>query len=425
MTLAQTAAALQESMPNKTFKIEGKPTYETIKELENQMAANGMACHESKWGYMGDILTDEAYKKATNNDQISFVAPQEPAEFSVGTLTTPGAIAMETKKWEKAHNEYNNFVNFRSAICTLIKNAIDKVWLQGIWNEITNIQHKTPREIFKWLYEQYGEKDSLDWDEIQTQLREEIDGNRPFSEVFQKYEDLEKEALNCEPKVEIKTQMVPSCLLLIVKTGMHNEACKEWVNTESKKTSDTTSDWDRFKTFFTKKQNRSEKFNRFTTAASVGYGGASANAMASPSGQTVASGLTNDYTLPPGFPPAPASVAASIQNSIEFSALTNDNREMRQQLQSTLEEVKTLRGDIAAMAQHKPAELEPAAKRAKISTDTWNGGYCWTHGFNVGDKHSSWTCKNPTQNHKKEATAANRMGGSEDGKPACFKPKGR
>ena len=44
------------------------------------------------------------------------------------------------------------------------------------------------------------------------------------------------------------------------------------------------------------------------------------------------------------------------------------------------------------------------------------GGYCWTHGYKAGTKHSSATCNiansNPKHNNNKEATQANTMGGS-------------
>jgi hypothetical protein len=46
-----------------------------------------------------------------------------------------------------------------------------------------------------------------------------------------------------------------------------------------------------------------------------------------------------------------------------------------------------------------------------------NGNYCWTHGFRVGNKHTSETCQNPACGHKKEATRTNTMGGSQVRKP--------
>lgn len=41
-----------------------------------------------------------------------------------------------------------------------------------------------------------------------------------------------------------------------------------------------------------------------------------------------------------------------------------------------------------------------------------NLNYCFTHGFDVGNNHHSWTCNNPSHNHQWNATRDNTMGGS-------------
>ena len=40
------------------------------------------------------------------------------------------------------------------------------------------------------------------------------------------------------------------------------------------------------------------------------------------------------------------------------------------------------------------------------------GGYCWTHGYQVHENHSSSTCKHKANGHKDCATRANTMHGS-------------
>jgi hypothetical protein len=46
-------------------------------------------------------------------------------------------------------------------------------------------------------------------------------------------------------------------------------------------------------------------------------------------------------------------------------------------------------------------------------------GYCWSHGYHVCIGHSRMTCSEAATNpeHKKEATRANNMGGSQKDKP--------
>ena len=60
----------------------------------------------------------------------------------------------------------------------------------------------------------------------------------------------------------------------------------------------------------------------------------------------------------------------------------------------------------------KPSQ--PAASGAKKGLDP--KGYCWTHGYRVSNGHTGHTCESPGEGHKAEATRANTMGGSTNGK---------
>jgi hypothetical protein len=44
------------------------------------------------------------------------------------------------------------------------------------------------------------------------------------------------------------------------------------------------------------------------------------------------------------------------------------------------------------------------------------GGYCWTHGYKIGLKHTGTNCKGKADGHKETATRANTMGGSSNNK---------
>eukprot|EP00804_Cyclotella_cryptica_P017257 CCRYP_016819-RA/>CCRYP_016819-RA protein AED:0.45 eAED:0.45 QI:0/-1/0/1/-1/1/1/0/157 len=50
--------------------------------------------------------------------------------------------------------------------------------------------------------------------------------------------------------------------------------------------------------------------------------------------------------------------------------------------------------------------------RLSTTLATMPGGYCWTHGFQVREGHSSATCANKAEGHKDTATHTNTMGGS-------------
>jgi hypothetical protein len=67
-------------------------------------------------------------------------------------------------------------------------------------------------------------------------------------------------------------------------------------------------------------------------------------------------------------------------------------------------------------------ELEALIKRErveKLSQRSFNpspNNYCWTHGYKVANTHTSLSCNFPKQGHKREATRADNMGGSQANK---------
>eukprot|EP00957_Ditylum_brightwellii_P175325 13346747-Ditylum_brightwellii.AAC.1 len=54
----------------------------------------------------------------------------------------------------------------------------------------------------------------------------------------------------------------------------------------------------------------------------------------------------------------------------------------------------------ARQEQHTPRGYDP-------------NGYCWSHGYRVMRGHNSQSCKKPKEGHRRKATRANTMGGSE------------
>jgi hypothetical protein len=64
-----------------------------------------------------------------------------------------------------------------------------------------------------------------------------------------------------------------------------------------------------------------------------------------------------------------------------------------------------------------PVAAMPGAPRPVRSTNMhFPGNYCWTHGHQCSQHHTSTTCGNKATGHKDNATAANMMGGSKANK---------
>jgi hypothetical protein len=89
------------------------------------------------------------------------------------------------------------------------------------------------------------------------------------------------------------------------------------------------------------------------------------------------------------------------------TALTQVNARLVKQLEDNSNELRELKALI---------KKERTEKRGQRSFNPSPRNYCWTHGYKVGSTHTSLTCKLLKQGHKKEATRADNMGGSQTNK---------
>jgi hypothetical protein len=86
------------------------------------------------------------------------------------------------------------------------------------------------------------------------------------------------------------------------------------------------------------------------------------------------------------------------------AALTQANARLVKHLEDNSNELWELKALI---------KKERTVKRVQCSFNPSPSNYCWTHGYKVGSTHTSITCKLPKPGHKKEATRADNMIGSQ------------
>ena len=106
--------------------------------------------------------------------------------------------------------------------------------------------------------------------------------------------------------------------------------------------------------------------------------------------------------------------SATQEDRDDVSNLATTNSTLTQQMQmlvkkltlSTLE-IKTLKLKVA---QNICTSSEPPAS-ATTHKRFCNLNYCWSHGFDVGNDHTSSTCHNKKQGHVDTATCDNNQGG--------------
>ena len=109
----------------------------------------------------------------------------------------------------------------------------------------------------------------------------------------------------------------------------------------------------------------------------------------------------NDHIQRLNKPPVASVHNSETTNSTALSSITSSVTDLQQQLADLKRENEQLRNK--------------QTRRPRTRRD--NGNYCWTHGYHVGNKHTSATCQNKAPGHQDNATRENTMGGSEANKP--------
>jgi hypothetical protein len=88
------------------------------------------------------------------------------------------------------------------------------------------------------------------------------------------------------------------------------------------------------------------------------------------------------------------------------ATLTEANARLAKQLEKNTSELRDLKAIL------KKERTERRGQR----TFNPSPNYCWTHGYKVANTHTSLSCNFPKQGHKREATRADNMGGSQANK---------
>jgi hypothetical protein len=153
--------------------------------------------------------------------------------------------------------------------------------------------------------------------------------------------------------------------------------------------------WTQFKSHFAA-AHRHHKQVQGESAATYGYHSANA-----------AVGQTEDQMDEATITALANLATATAADRGMVAALTQANTRLFKQLEDNSNELRELKALI---------KKERTEKRRQSSFNPSPRNYCWTHGYKVGNTHTSLTCKLPIPGHKKEATRADNMVGSQANK---------
>jgi hypothetical protein len=167
-------------------------------------------------------------------------------------------------------------------------------------------------------------------------------------------------------------------------------ACRRW---NEKLLADKT--WAQFKAQFSA-AHRQHKQMQGESAATAGY---------HPANEAV--GQTEDQMAEATIGALSNLATVTASDCGVVATLTEANARLSKQLEDNSNELRDLKDLI---------KKERVEKRGQRSFNPSPNNYLWTHGYKVANTQTSLSCNFPKQGHKREATRADNMGGSQANK---------
>jgi hypothetical protein len=176
--------------------------------------------------------------------------PPDPGPIPIHAANATTAIRETDRLNHKAAQKlFNNHNNMSNALKTQIIDAVMDTYLGELRNRYTGYLGITPRALIDHLLTQYGKITASDIANCSTKMEAPMDATRPIDIYFQIIDDRIQFATNGQVPFT-PTQIVQTAYHAVSKSGIYNDACKEW---QRKPVAERT--WATFKTFFANEYN--------------------------------------------------------------------------------------------------------------------------------------------------------------------------
>ena len=410
------------AFPSHLTPIVGEPTYQTLKELKDQLKANAASIPTTlgggNHGYLGLILSPAAY---TTISPTAFVEPAYPGQHPA---IPAGTNAANTSAIIRRHTEdtrqWREFKNVSTALKNQLLSAVDDIYVRALRDRHVGYMNQSIRNLLTHLFNNYGNITQLELEDNDTKMRALWDPNSPFDCLVQQLEDGQDYA-DDGGQLYTADQLLRIAYTLIFKTGLYFEDCKAW---NAKHNNEKT--WTNYKAHFQRAQRL--LCDQLRTTKQAGFTGNLAiqhhpnNTQQPPEYRDALVNLATSAASDRELLTKLATTVANINNHIHhlnkppIASVTNSDATNTTALSSITSSVTDLQQQVADLKQENNQLRQKQPRRPRTRRD--NGNYCWTHGYRVGNKDTCATCQNNTPGNQDNATRANTMGGSEANKPS-------
>ena len=264
VTTAPSVESIRESFPFPTIPTQtGQPTYATIRAVHMKLKSNAASIPSTlgggNHGLLGLVLTDPVYHLSTGHH---FVLPNNPG--AVPTIPA-GSTAAATGELVRQHavelRQYLECQCTDQAIKQQILNAFDEMYTRGLRHPHTGYQNVTAIRLLTHLYATYGTISSWDLEQNDAEMKQPYDPTQPIETLFDQIETAQEFATAANTPYPVAT-IINTAYLLLFKTGLYKDACKEW-----NRRAPITKTWDNFKTDFSTANQELRELQALTQAA--------------------------------------------------------------------------------------------------------------------------------------------------------------
>ena len=156
----------------------GKPTYETIKAIKEELKANAASVHSDKGGgnhgYLGLVLSPTAYASITGT--IPFIPPVHPGVLTIPANSTEHNRAVIQHTYQENIREYREYIDvLLNALKKQLSQSMDKKYLQKHTNKQTStISDSLPVVLLSLVYKRFAPITSRTLSETENIVRDQV-----------------------------------------------------------------------------------------------------------------------------------------------------------------------------------------------------------------------------------------------------------
>ena len=413
----------------------GKPDYQSLKRLKDQIKANAQAVPSTlgggQHGLLGLVLSDVEYALAS---ATPFVEEPYPGNLHLPQGTSAIQSKMIEDLYKKSMQKYNMCVGVKKAIIQQIVKAIHEDWLNPLRNQTTNMIQGTIPIILQFLFTAHGNisPDALIAKEQTVKDMLYDPETEPIDNVFKNIENLVTFATAAGAPYT-KSQIINLAYVIIKRLRVFNSAITDWNKTV--RVTPNTNTWTNFKTFFRQAYEElrevgdlkvadttfnhanlvtqivdavHQSFNQHHVDNPEPFQQEPVQHFTAPQANN-----TNTYA-PPLVAPTPA--PSAVPDIDPMAAIVQQMMLMNTNLITSMQNSNTSGGRGNGRGGRGRGRYSGSGRgygRGRSTRPRVNR-YCWSCGW---CSHDGEHCRNQKVGHKPEATLENRLGGSNDGFP--------